>query len=264
MFSGRCAGVGPLLNQQLGHLDVVVHGSSSCGWNQQVADGCFSAPSAWSSAACRGLSGPGKVRGRPARQRVLPGRQRRRSPPQEEYTMTTTTERPRRNGVDVATLFATLDAVKGQTRDREVPVPGPQHLAERHPQPHGDLRLLRRHAGDGAQATSPWSTATTPRCSSARDHAPTPVEYLLHAIAACLTVRHRQHRLRPRRGPHQGQLDGRGRHQPARHPRSVRRHGPQRLRAAEGHVPHRRRRRRGDPARDRRAVAPAARPSTTH
>ncbi len=45
----------------------------------------------------------------------------------------TATEAPRRNGVDVATLFATLDAVKSQPGDREVPVPSLQHLGEWHP-----------------------------------------------------------------------------------------------------------------------------------
>ena len=39
-------------------------------------------------------------------------------------TTITSTERPPRNGVDVPRLFATLDAVKGQNVDRQVPVPG--------------------------------------------------------------------------------------------------------------------------------------------
>ena len=64
----------------------------------------------------------------------------------------TATEAPRRNGVDVATLFATLDAVKGQTGDREVPVPSLQYLGEWHPQPLTAVGLLRRNAGNAAQA----------------------------------------------------------------------------------------------------------------
>ena len=47
------------------------------------------------------------------------------------------------------------------------------------------------------------------------DEAPTPVEYLLHAIAALPHRRHRQHRGRPRRGAPLGDLDHRGRHRPA-------------------------------------------------
>ena len=50
--------------------------------------------------------------------------------------MTTTESTASRNGVDTATLFATLDAVKGQPRHRQVPVPRDQPLGQRHPQPH--------------------------------------------------------------------------------------------------------------------------------
>ena len=83
-------------------------------------------------------------------------------------------------------------------------------------------RLLRRHAGDAAQAATPWSSPTTRPCSSARTTAPTPVEYLLHAIAGLPDRRHRQHRGRPRgRSCTHGQLHGRGRHRPARDPRPV-------------------------------------------
>jgi hypothetical protein len=57
----------------------------------------------------------------------------------------TTTEinDPMRNGVDTATLFATLDAVKQAPGGGQVPVPGPQPVAERHPQPRHHRRLLR-------------------------------------------------------------------------------------------------------------------------
>ena len=132
----------------------------------------------------------------------------------------TSTDTPMRNGVDTATLFATLDAVKGEPGDRQVPVPGEQPLDQRHPQPVDDPRLLRRGPGARRTAAPPRSTPTTRRCSSAQDNAPTPVEYLLHALAACLTSGHRQHRRGPGREPDLGRVHGRGRHRPARHPRA--------------------------------------------
>jgi hypothetical protein len=47
---------------------------------------------------------------------------------------TTATEAPRRNGVDVATLFATLDAVKDQKEIARFQFRSLQHLGEWHPQ----------------------------------------------------------------------------------------------------------------------------------
>ena len=44
--------------------------------------------------------------------------------------MSVTTENPSINGVDVATLFATLDAVKGQNEIADVPVPRHQHVGQ--------------------------------------------------------------------------------------------------------------------------------------
>ena len=51
---------------------------------------------------------------------------------QENRAMTETTitaTRTIRNGVDTATMFAPLDAIKGPARDRQVPLPGPQPVA---------------------------------------------------------------------------------------------------------------------------------------
>ena len=66
------------------------------------------------------------------------------------------------------------------------------------------------------------------------DHAPTPVEYLLHALAACLTAGIAN--IAAARGVALTKvtLDRRGRHRPARHPRALRRLGPQRLPADQG------------------------------
>ena len=102
--------------------------------------------------------------------------------------MSTTTDNPIRNGVDTATLFATLDAVKGNNEIAKFQFRASNTLDQRHAQPVDDPRLLRRHAGDGAHAACTSSTPTTRPCWSAPTTRPTPVEYLLHALAACLTA----------------------------------------------------------------------------
>ena len=102
--------------------------------------------------------------------------------------MTTTTESCDRNGVDTATLFATLDAVKGQNeiakfqfRASNTWVNG-THSRSTISGFYGAMQEMEhKHARR-------VSTPTTRRCWSADDNAPTPVEYLLHAIAACLTA----------------------------------------------------------------------------
>ena len=147
---------------------------------------------------------------------------------------------------------------QGPERDREVPVPGENTWVTGTHSRSDDLRLLRRHAGDAAQARD-GARRRPPGRPRRPDNGPTPVEYLLHAIAACLTAGIANIAAARGRRAHQGHLDRRGRHRPARDPRPVRRLGPQRLRADQGHLPHRGRRRRRDPARHRRAVPPSLR-----
>ena len=94
--------------------------------------------------------------------------------------MTTTTESPRRNGVDVATLFATLDAVKGQPEIAKFQFRAPN-----------TWQAAPTAARSSPASTAPcrrWSTSTCtvveadhPEVLVGTDHAPTPVEYLLHA-----------------------------------------------------------------------------------
>jgi len=99
---------------------------------------------------------------------------------------TTVTERPPRNGVDVPRLFATLDAVKGdnqiakfQFRAVNTWVSGTHNRSElsgffgaMQEMQHKDVTVL---------------DADHPAVLVGEDHGPTPVEFLLHAIAACLT-----------------------------------------------------------------------------
>jgi uncharacterized OsmC-like protein len=101
--------------------------------------------------------------------------------------MSVTTENPRRNGVDVATLFATLDAVKGQPdiakfqfRARNTWLSGV----------HSRTEIDGFYgAGQEMQHKNPAVLDSDhPEVLVGTDQAVTPAEYLLHAIAACLTA----------------------------------------------------------------------------
>ncbi|MFD2093474.1 OsmC family protein [Blastococcus deserti] len=101
--------------------------------------------------------------------------------------MTQTAARPARNGVDVPTLFATLDAVKG----------APQ-LADFRFRAHNtwvsgthNRTTIQGFYGAGQEDTSRAEPfvydADHPTVLVGTGQGPTPVEFLLHAIAACLT-----------------------------------------------------------------------------
>ena len=66
--------------------------------------------------------------------------------------MSTTTERPVRNGVDTAVMFATLDAIKAQPTLACVPVPGPEPLDRRLAQPDDDQATSTQRARRTAPA----------------------------------------------------------------------------------------------------------------
>jgi len=98
------------------------------------------------------------------------------------------TARPARNGVDVSTLFATIDAVKASPeiadfrfRARNVWVGGTHSRT-----------AIQGFYGAGQEDTSrtePFTyDADHPAVLVGGNHAATPVEFLLHAIAACLTA----------------------------------------------------------------------------
>jgi uncharacterized OsmC-like protein len=99
----------------------------------------------------------------------------------------TTMENPVRNGVDTATLFATLDAVKGnpdiakfQFRATNRWVSGTHNQSTIHGF-HGALQEMTHQ--------QPWTfDADHPPVLVGTDNGPTPVEYVLHALAACLTA----------------------------------------------------------------------------
>ena len=101
--------------------------------------------------------------------------------------MTITTESPRRNGVDTATLFATLDAVKGQNeiakfqfRASNTWVTG-THSRSTISGFYGAMQEMQHESVTVLDADHPAVLVGS-------DKAPTPVEFLLHALAACLTA----------------------------------------------------------------------------
>jgi len=101
--------------------------------------------------------------------------------------MTTTVNESTRNGVDTATLFATLDAVKAapeaaqfQFRVRN------QWLSGTH-----SRSTIHGFYGVGEERTHERTfhfDADHPAVLVGRDNGPTPVEYVLHALVTCLTA----------------------------------------------------------------------------
>ena len=101
--------------------------------------------------------------------------------------MTSTLDESTRNGVDTTTLFATLDAVKGapeaarfQFRARN------QWLSGTH-----NRSTIDGYFGVGEERSHERTfhfDADHPAVLVGRDNGPTPVEYVLHALAACLTA----------------------------------------------------------------------------
>lgn len=101
--------------------------------------------------------------------------------------MSMTAESPIRNGVDTATLFATLDAVKGnneiakfQFRASNTWVSGTHSRSTIHGF-YGATQEMQHTAAHTFDADHPAVLVGA-------DQGPTPVEYLLHALAACLTA----------------------------------------------------------------------------
>src|SRR5689334_11916235 len=99
----------------------------------------------------------------------------------------TTTERPTRNGVDTATLFATLDAVKSDTDIAQFQFRATNRWIS------GTHNRSTIHGFYGAKQEMTHRQphvfeADHPQVLVGSDNAPTPVEYVLHALAACLTA----------------------------------------------------------------------------
>ncbi len=102
--------------------------------------------------------------------------------------MTTTVQRPPRNGVDVPTLFATLDAVKGAPEIAQFQFRASNEwVSGTH-----SRTTIQGFYGAGQEDTSrtePFThDADHPAVLVGQNQGPTPVEFLLPAIAACLTA----------------------------------------------------------------------------
>ena len=101
--------------------------------------------------------------------------------------MTVITDTPGTNGVDTATLFATLDAVKAQPeiakfqfRASNTWISG-THSRSTFSGFYGATQEMEHKSVTVVDADHPAVLVGA-------DQAPTPVEYLLHGIAACLTA----------------------------------------------------------------------------
>jgi uncharacterized OsmC-like protein len=99
----------------------------------------------------------------------------------------TITDRPARNGVDVPTLFATLDAVRAnpeiakfQFRATNRWVSGTHNRSTIHGF-HGAMQEMTHTESHSYDADHPAVLVGA-------DNGPTPVEFLLHSLAACLTA----------------------------------------------------------------------------
>jgi uncharacterized OsmC-like protein len=101
-------------------------------------------------------------------------------------TTVTSTERPPRNGVDVPRLFATLDAVKGQNEIAKFQFRAANTWV------NGTHNRSQISGFFGAMQEMEHKNVTVleadhPAVLVGEDHGPTPIEFVLHAIAACLT-----------------------------------------------------------------------------
>ena len=101
--------------------------------------------------------------------------------------MTVISQSPVRNGVDTATLFATLDAVKGQTEIAKFQF----RATNRWINGTHNRGTINGYYGAGQEMSRAQDftfDADHPPVLVGGDNGPTPVEYVLHALAACLTA----------------------------------------------------------------------------
>jgi uncharacterized OsmC-like protein len=101
--------------------------------------------------------------------------------------MTSTTNESTRNGVDTAALFATLDAVKAAPEAARFQFrAGNEWVTGTH-----SRGTIHGFYGVGEERTHERVfrfDADHPAVLVGRDSGPTPVEYVLHALAACMTA----------------------------------------------------------------------------
>lgn len=92
-----------------------------------------------------------------------------------------------RNGVDVPTLFATIDAVKGQPDLAQFQFRAAgTWIGGTHSR--STMIGFSGAGGDHAHTAAFTADADHPAVLCGEDRGPTPVEYVLHALSACLTA----------------------------------------------------------------------------
>ncbi len=91
------------------------------------------------------------------------------------------------NGVDVPTLFATLDAVKGQPQLAKFQFRATNSW-QQGTQSRTTIESFHGAGSEQAHARQFTYDADHPAVLVGRDQGPTPVEFLLHGLAACLTA----------------------------------------------------------------------------
>jgi len=106
--------------------------------------------------------------------------------------MSETTQKPRRkpeplNGVDVPTLYATLDAVKAQPELAKFQFRATNRW-QQGTQSRTRIESFSGAGGEQMHAQEFSYDADHPAVLVGRDQGPTPTEFLLHALAGCLTA----------------------------------------------------------------------------
>ena len=102
--------------------------------------------------------------------------------------MSTTTAEAIRNGVDTGVMFATLDAIKAQPELGKFRFRAKNHWIDG----AHNRTTIQNFYGAGQEDTSRAEAFTIdagePAILLGTDTGPNPAEYLLHALAACLTT----------------------------------------------------------------------------
>lgn len=104
-----------------------------------------------------------------------------------EQTATVTKQRMPLNGVDVPTLFATIDAVRQQPELGRFQFRVSNRWVNG-TQSQGRMESFTGAGGEHKHISTYQYDADHPHVLVGRDQGPTPVEFLLHALAACITA----------------------------------------------------------------------------
>jgi len=101
--------------------------------------------------------------------------------------MTATVNESMRNGVDTATLFATLDAVKAAPEAAKFQFRADNQWVDG-THSRGSIHGFYGAGEERTHERSFTFDADHPAVLVGRDNGPTPVEFVLHALAACMTA----------------------------------------------------------------------------